>query len=69
MSDKDRVILTILTLLGLLMTSRLWAWLRARLFQQRLPTVVEGDQFLLWGGLLLSALGIGLLALYLLLQP
>lgn len=69
MRGKDHIMLIILTLLGLVMTSRLWAKIRARLLQQRLPTGLEGDQLLLWGGLFLSALGIGLLALYLILQP
>lgn len=70
MTDNNRVMLMLLALLGLAMTSRLWARIRARLLQQWLPTVlVEGDQLLLWGGLLLSALSIGLLVLYLLFQP
>ena len=67
MTDNQRVMLMWLALLGLTMTSRLWARLRARLRQPWLPTVlVDGDQLLLWGGLLLSGLSIGLLVLYLL---
>ena len=67
MTDNHRIVLMWLALLGLMMTSRLWARLRARLLQQWLPTVlVDGDQLLLWCGLLLSALSIGLLVLYLL---
>ena len=70
MTDKDRTLLMVLVLLALVMTSRLWAKVRLRLQQRPLSTLfVEGDQLLLWGGLLLSALGSGLLVLYLLLQP
>lgn len=70
MTDKDRTLLMVLVLLALVMTSRLWAKVRLRLQQRPLSTLfVEGDQLLLWGGLLLSVLGSGLLVLYLLLQP
>ena len=70
MTDNNRVMLMLLALLGLAMISRLGSRICARLLQQWLPTVlVEGDQLLLWGGLLLSALSIGLLVLYLLFQP
>lgn len=70
MTDHARLLLMVLVLLGLVMTSRLWARMYRRLRQQCLSTpFVEGDQLLLWGGLLLSALGSGLLVLYLLLRP
>lgn len=70
MTDHARQLLMVLVLLGLVMTSRLWGRVYMHLRQQRLSTLfVEGDQLLLWGGLLLSALGSGLLVLYLLLQP
>lgn len=70
MTANARLILLILVLLGVLMTSRRWTKAHPRLLQQRLSTLfVEGDQLLLWGGLLLSVLGSGVLVLYLLLQP
>ena len=70
MTDNARLILLVLVLLGVLMTSRRWTKARPRLLQHRLSTLfIEGDQVLLWGGLLLSVLGSGVLVLYLLLQP
>lgn len=70
MTNHARLLSLMLVLLGLVMTSQLWARVGTYLRQRCLSRFgIEGDQLLLWGGLLLSALGSGLLVLYLLLQP
>lgn len=60
----------LLILFGLLLVVGLLARLLAKVMQQRMPnSVIESEQVLLWGGLFLSALSLGLLVLYLFLQP
>ena len=56
--------------LSLFLPNQLWLRTLKRHWQQRLPTLtVECDQLLLWGSLFLSAVSMGLLVLYLILQP
>jgi len=60
----------LLILLGLLLAVGLWARPLTKVAQQRMPnSAIETEQVLLWGGLFLSALSLGLLVLYLFLQP
>ncbi len=60
----------LLILFGLLLAVGLWARPLAKVVQQRIPnSAVESELVLLWGGLFLSALSLGLLVLYLFLQP
>ena len=60
----------LLLLLGGLLVIGLWIRPLLRLLQRRWPNfAIEGEQLLLWGGLLLSALSLALLVLYLFLQP
>jgi len=54
----------------LLLAVGLWARPLTKVAQQRMPnSAIETEQVLLWGGLFLSALSLGLLVLYLFLQP
>ena len=64
------MIQSLAVLLGLLLVLAIWGRPLARLMLQRLPhSSVDGEQLLLWGGLLLSALSLAFLVLYLLVQP
>lgn len=69
-ADEYMIARMLLLLLGVLLLSGWGGRPLMRLLQRRLPHfAIESDQLFLWGGLLLSALSLGLLVLYLFLQP
>ena len=63
------LLLTIVSLIGLLIVSSVFADHLAAFAQQYLPNHGdEGEQLILWGGMLLAAFVTGLLVMYLLLH-
>jgi uncharacterized membrane protein len=64
------LLIALVLLISLLIMGGVFANPITRLLQQHWPNhVFEAEQFLLWGGLLLTAFVTGLLVMYLFLRP
>jgi hypothetical protein len=64
------LLIFLLVLISLLILGGAFAQPISGFIQQRLPTRgYAGEQFVLWGGMLLTAFMIGLLVMYLFLRP
>lgn len=63
------VLLTVVIIIGLLILGGVFVEPITALIRQRFPGFAyEGDTFLIWGGLVISAFVLGLLVMYLLLR-